>query len=162
MRKSILDGFIAQDSIKIAVETKLTEAFDPIQLENHLAVFRDEQHKLLILLSPSLGAISSSQLALVREGAMSRNIQVIHTSFENIVEKARNCLSEHDEEMLALVIDYESFCSDMDLLPRDEYTLFVLPCGQSFVANERFRLYYCPVTWSRRKAKYLGVSLPSG
>src|ERR1700738_1817959 len=88
--KSILDGFIAQDSIKIAVETKLTEAFDPTQLENHLAVFRDEQHKLLILLSPSLGEISSSQLALVREGAMSRNIQVIHTSFENIVEKARN------------------------------------------------------------------------
>ena len=45
-----MDGFIAQDSIKIAVETKLTDTFDPVQLENHLAIFRAEQHKLLILL----------------------------------------------------------------------------------------------------------------
>ena len=155
--KSIVDGFIAQDSIKIAVETKLTEAFDPAQLENHLAVFGAEQHKLLILLSPSLGEISASQLALVRKGAVSRNIQVVHTSFEDIVEKTRVCLSEHDEEMLALVADYESFCSDLDLLPRDQYTLFVPPCGQSFEANERLRLYYCPATWNRRKAKYLGI-----
>lgn len=155
--KSIVDGFIAQDSIKIAVETKLTEAFDPAQLENHLAVFGAEQHKLLILLSPSLGEISSSQLALVRAGAVSRNIQVVHTSFEDIVDKTRSCLSEHDEEMLALVTDYESFCSDLDLLPRDQYTLFVPPCGLSFEANERFCLYYCSASWSRRKAKYLGV-----
>ena len=74
-------------SIKIAVETKLTEAFDPAPLENHLAVFGAEQHKLLILLSPSLGEISSSQLDLVRERAISRNIQVVHTSFEDIVRK---------------------------------------------------------------------------
>jgi hypothetical protein len=155
--KSIVDGFISQDSIKIAVETKLTEAFDPAQLENHLAVFGAEQHKLLILLSPSLGQVSITQLGLVRKSAMSRNIQVVHTSFEDIVEKTRSCLSEHDEEMLGLVSDYESFCSDLGLLPRDEYTLFVPPCGQSFEANERFRLYYCPMTWSRRKAKYLGI-----
>jgi hypothetical protein len=155
--KSIVDGFIAQESIKIAVETKLTEAFGSAQLENHLAVFGAEQHKLLVLLSPSLSQFSQSQLGLVRQRAISRNIQVVHTSFDDIVEKIRSCLSEHDEEMLALVSDYESFCSDLDLLPRDEYTLFVPPCGQSFKANERFRLYYCPAAWSRRKAKYLGI-----
>ena len=109
-----MDGFVAQDSIKIAVETKLHEAFDSTQLENHLAVFGEEQHKLLILLSPSLGEISSSQLKSVRTKAVSRNIQVVHTSFEDIVQKTRSCLSEHDEEMLALVADYESFCSDSD------------------------------------------------
>jgi hypothetical protein len=155
--KSIVDGFIAQDSIKIAVETKLTEAFDPAQLENHLALFRDEQHKLLILLSPSLGDISKSQLDSVRKGALTKNVRVIHTSFEDIVEKTRSCLSEHEEEMLALVADFESFCSDMELLPRDEYTLFVPPCNNSIETNLRFRLYYCPATWSRRKAKYLGI-----
>jgi hypothetical protein len=155
--KSVVDGFIAQDSIKIVVETKLAEAFDPVQLENHLGAFREEQHKLLILLSPSLGQISGQQLALVRERAMPRNIQVVHTSFEEIVEKAKKCLSGHDEQMVALVNDYEAFCSDMNLLPRDEYTLFVPPCGQSFEENEEYRLYYCPATWTRRKAKYLGI-----
>ncbi|MCJ9728979.1 hypothetical protein [Bradyrhizobium sp. PRIMUS42] len=155
--KSVVDGFIAQDSVKIAVETKLAETFDAVQLTNHLAVFGAEQHKLLILLSPSLGAHSSQQLASIREHAAPRNIQVVHTSFEEIVEKARNCLSTHEEEMVALVNDYEAFCSYMDLLPRDKYTIFVPPCGQSFDENTAFRLYYCPVTWTRRNAKYLGI-----
>lgn len=155
--KSVLDGFIAQDSIKIAVETKLTDAFDLLQLQNHLAVFGTERHKLLVLLSPSAGAVSASQLASIRACAMPRNIQVMHTSFEEVVKRARNCLSEHDEEMLALVDDYESFCSDTGLLPRDEYTLFAPPCGWSSEENIEFRLYYCPTTRSLRKACYLGV-----
>lgn len=151
--KSVLDGCIAQDSIKIAVETKLIDEFDLAQLENHLAVFGAEQHKLLILLSPSSDAISDSQLAPIRTHAMTLNIQILETSFEAIVEKARSCLSEHDEEMLALVDDYESFCSDMELLPRDKYTIFVPPCSQSFQENVEFALYYCPATWTRRKAR---------
>lgn len=156
--KSVVDGFIAQDSIKIAVETKLPEAFDANQLERHLMVFKKEdQHKLLILLSPSKGAISKQQLAWIRERAAPNNILIIPASFEEIVTKARDCLSPHDEEMVALVDDYEAFCSDMDLMPRDEYTLFVPPCGQSFEDNLKFRLYYCPMAWSRRKARYLGV-----
>jgi hypothetical protein len=155
--KSVVDGFISQDSIKIAVETKLAETFDAIQLQNHLAVSGTEQHKLLILLSPLLGANSIQQLALIREQATPRNIQVVHTSFEEIVEKARNCLSTHDEEMVALVNDYEAFCSYMELLPRDKYTVFVPPCGQSFDENKAFRLYYFPVTWTRRNARYLGI-----
>jgi hypothetical protein len=120
-------------------------------------VFGTEQHKLLILLSPSLGTISGRHLALVRELGRPENIQVVHASFEDIVSKAKECLSSHDEEMLALVNDYEAFCSDMGLLPRDEYTLFVPPCGQSFEDNEEFWLYYCPATWSRRNARYLGI-----
>ncbi len=155
-RQSVLDGFIAQDSIKIAVETKL-DSFDLVQLENHLAVFGTEQHKLLLLLSPSREAISDSQLASIRAHATPRNIPVLHASFEDIVEKARRCLSEHDEEMRALVDDYESFCSQMGLLPRDKYTLFVPPCSQSFEENVEYALYYCPETWSRRKAEYLGI-----
>lgn len=71
--------------------------------------------------------------------------------------RARECLSPHDEEMAALVDDYESFCSDRDLLPTDRRTLFVPPCGQSSADNEEFLLYYYPATSYRRKAKYLGV-----
>lgn len=108
--KSVLDGYISQDSIKIAVETKLTDSFDLEQLENHLAVFGTEQRKLLILLSPALRA--DSLLESIRDKAKERNIQVLHTSFEDIVKKMASCLSEHDEEMKALLDDYESFCSD--------------------------------------------------
>jgi hypothetical protein len=121
-------------------------------------LFRTEQNKLLILLSPTLGETSTLQLvASVRAKALPLKIQVIHTSFEDIVKKCRDCLSEHDEEMLALVDDYESFCSGMGLLPRDQYTIFAPPARLSFPANLQFRLYYCPVERSIRKARYLGV-----
>jgi hypothetical protein len=75
--RSVVDGFIAQDSVKVAGETKLAETFSLEQLENHLAVFGEEQHKLLIMLSPSLGTISAQQLAAVRECAKPKNIQVV-------------------------------------------------------------------------------------
>jgi hypothetical protein len=51
---SVVDGFIAQDSIKIVIEKKLASGFNGDQLLRHLDVFQDERHKLLILLSPSL------------------------------------------------------------------------------------------------------------
>jgi hypothetical protein len=153
--KSVLDGFISQDSIKIAVETKLGGSFDSLQLENHMAVFKNEQHKLLIMLNPT--DVADSQISSIRKNALSKNIQVVHTSFEKIINNARKCLSEHDEEMRALVDDYESFCSEMELLPFDKYLVFVPPCGVSFGDNLEFKLYYCPTTWTRRKTRYLGV-----
>jgi hypothetical protein len=155
--KSVVDGFISQESIKIAVETKLFDHFSPPQLKNHLAIFGNEQHKLLILLNPSPSSVDERQFNLVRETAKKENIQVVHTSFEEIIDSARKCLSELDEEMRALVDDYESFCSSRRLLPRDKYTLFVPPCGESFYANQKYRLYYCPTSRSLRNAKYLGI-----
>ena len=154
---SVVDGYIAQDSLKITIETKLAQRFDFCQLERHLGVFANEGARLLILLSPARDAVSSEELANIRAKAALRKVSVIPAAFEDIVREALACLSEYDEEMLALVNDYASFCSDMDLLPRDAYALFVPPCGQSFEENEEFRLYYCPAMWSRRKASYLGI-----
>lgn len=155
--KSVVDGFIAQESVKIAVETKLGDGFDLVQLRSHLTAFRDEQHKLLVLLNPSGEAGSPALLKAIRDEAAARNVQILLTSFDEIITNAQDCLSEHDEEMLALVDDYQAFCSEMDLLPRDRYTVFVPPCGQSFDENIEYALYYCPASWTRRKAAYLGV-----
>jgi hypothetical protein len=157
--QSIVDGYIAQDSIKVAVETKLGDRFDLAQLRRHLGVFKGEQHQLLILLSVSERALTDEDLRTVREEAAthSKGIQILQTSFERICERVRKCLSEHDEEMIDLVGDYEAFCSEMDLLATDRWTMFVPPCGRSFEDNVAFRLYYCPDHWSRRKAAFLGV-----
>ena len=53
-RGSVVDGYIAQESFKIAVETKLTPQFSVEQLDRHLAIFSREDHRLLILLAPAL------------------------------------------------------------------------------------------------------------
>src|ERR1035437_3726134 len=78
--ESVIDGFIVQDSIKIAVETKRDPAFDVAQLEKHLEMFGSEQDKLLILLTPPLGAGEAQQLTnFVRDIATPRHVQVVHT-----------------------------------------------------------------------------------
>lgn len=155
--KSIIDGYLWQESIKIAVETKLGDEFDFEQLRNHLAMFQDEQHKFLILLNRSAGTRSAGELTSFRNLAKRDNIHVLHATFASIIRAAEHCLSPHDEEMIALVKDYELFCSGNDLLPTDEHTIFVPPCGDSVEDNINYRLYYCPLTRNFRKAKYLGI-----
>lgn len=155
--KSVVDGYIAQESLKIAVETKLGDGFGIDQLRNHLAIFGNEDHKLLIMLGRSITPVSRHQHEDLKRDAKTIGITIVLTTFEQVIDTVRTCLSEHDEEMIALVDDFEAFCSDLDLLPRDQYTMFVPPCGKSFEDNEEFQLYYCPVGWSRRSVAYLGV-----
>lgn len=155
--KSVLDGYLWQESIKIAVETKLGNDFDMDQLKNHLAVFKEERYKLLILLNPSIDSRPDSQLRLIQKIAAPFKIQVLHVTFADIVEAARKCLSDYDEEMLALVDDYESFCGKRELLPRDNYTIFAPLCGDSLEENIQYRLYYRHMTRHSRNAKFLGV-----
>jgi hypothetical protein len=154
---SVLDGYIAQDSVKIGVETKLTDSFDSAQILRHMKVFGEEKHKILILLTPSLNDSAQHALNAVRGACNERAIHLIATTFDSVVRKAKDCLSEHEEEMLSLVDDFEDFCSEMNLLPRDKSLMLVPPCGQSYNHNIRFLLYHCPAAWSRRKAAYVGI-----
>jgi hypothetical protein len=152
------DGFIAQESVKIVVETKRAEeAFSADQLRRHLDAFSNEDRRLLVLLSPAASTFSGDLLGEVQNEAKTRGVSVLPTTFEGIIEAARSTLPEHDEVMRALVDDFAAFCSSEELLPRDGYTMFVPPCSQSFAENVKFRLYYCPAAWNRRRTAYLGM-----
>lgn len=153
--KSVVDGYIKQESVRIAVETKLYDDFDVNQLKRHMNILSDAQHKLLVLLSPSAPSVTVGES--VRQLAQEAGIHIILTSFEDIISRAKLLVPEYDEEMTALVEDYEAFCSETEILPTDNYTMFVPPCGQSFDDNKEFSLYYCPVGYNRRKTAYLGV-----
>jgi hypothetical protein len=155
---SVVDGFVAQESIKIVVETKRSdESFHIDQLRHHLGAFTHEDYKLLVLLSPAAEHLSGDFLEPVRRDARARGVAVVLTSFERIIGAARASLSDHDEGMRALVEDFAVFCSEEGLLPRDRYLIFVPPCGQSFDDNVQYRLYYCPTTWSRRRTAWIGI-----
>jgi hypothetical protein len=155
--KTVADGFIAQESVKIVVETKQSEgAFYLGQLQGHLAAFGQEDHRLLVLLSPS-EAIEQGLLRQIREAARARGVTVLPTSFERIIGAALGTLADHEEEMRALVEDYAVFCSEEGLLPRDGYRMFVIPCGTSLEDNFAYRLYYCPADRTVRNARYLGI-----
>lgn len=145
---SVPDGFIIQHPLKITVETKLHEGFDELQLSRHVDATEPD---ILMLLSPQ-GEPDEKMVASLRD-----KTTIVRTSFREIIGAARRCLSKHDEDMNALVDDYEAFCSESNLLPRDHYTLFVASCGYTIEMNARLKLYYCPSSWNRRKSKYLGI-----
>lgn len=150
---SVPDGFIIQHPLKIIIETKMDEKFSESQLRRHLDTKSNQilSDLFLMLLSPQ-GEPDEKVVASLRDKAT-----IVITSFRDIIDAARRCLSEHDEDMNALVDDYEAFCSETELLPRDDYTLFVASCGYTIEMNARLKLYYCPSSWNRRKSKYLGI-----
>ena len=153
---SVPDGYLAQDSIKIVIETKLGQ-FGLAQLENHLQAFREEQYKFLVLLGPTCDAIAAPEHAALRKEAKSRAVEVVVATFEQIVRSANDCLSPWEEEMRALVEDYESYCSGENLLPRDKFTVLVGSCTHSLAENLEFKLYYAPSATIFRKTRYLGI-----
>lgn len=154
---SVIDGFISQRGLYLAIETKLGDTFGLTQLKRHLNIFKDgRDQQFLLLLSKSGSPLSSDQFSSLTE-SLPRGVEILQTSFETLIRCAKECLSEYDEEMLALVADFEAFCSSSKLLSTDQFTMFVPPCGRSYKENIRYKLYYCPSSWSRRKAKYLGI-----
>ena len=149
---SVPDGFIVQHPLKIVVETKMHEGFSGSQLRRHLNTNQEHPDLVLMLLSPQ-GEPDEKLVTSLRDD----KAKIVITSFRDIIGAARRCLSEHDEDMNALVDDYEAFCSESDLLPRDDYTLFIPPCGESYEVNARLKLYWCPDHRNIRKSKYLGI-----
>ncbi len=149
---SVADGFVTQESIKVVIESKLDgNAFNRDQLLRHLSAFDQScgsGGQLLVLLSPNdPDDVDTAGF----------EVPVLRTTFQQILTAARNCLSEHDEEMIAVIEDFEQFCSDEELLPRDRFTMFTPPCGRSFESNLKHSLYYCPAERRVRKATFLGI-----
>lgn len=154
---SELDGYLSQRNFYLAVETKLGETFGIGQLKRHLSIFqegRDQQY--LLLLRKSDTPLNSTQRSSL-DYALPKGVAILQTLFETLIRYAKECLSEFDEEMAALVLDFEAFCSSENLLSNDKYTMFLPPCGCSFAENIKYKLYYCPSSWGRREAKYLGI-----
>ena len=151
MGDGVADGFITQESIKIVIESKLNgNAFHRGQLLGFLSGFdhsRGSGGQLLMLLSPDDPDVDTTDFP----------VPVIRTTFQQILTAARTCLSEHDEEMIAVVDDFEQFCRHEELLPSDRFTLFVPPCGRSIEYNRKYRLYFCPEGRFVRKAAFLGI-----
>lgn len=154
---SVVDGYVSQRGLHLAVETKLGENFSLGQLKRHMKIFREgRDQQFLLLLGTTENPLSELQKREM-ELALPKGVTMLCTSFEALIRLGKECLSDFDEEMHALFTDFESFCSGEKLLSTDQHTLFVPPCGISYEENLSCQLYYCPATWGRRKARYLGI-----
>ena len=149
---SIPDGVFMQESVKVIVETKTGTSFDFDQIKRHLDGLKKVEHGLLILLSPTVEQIPND----VERKADDKPL--LPTTFANVIKCAQDCLADHDEEMKSVVDDFEAFCSEEGLLPRDDFMMMMVPCGRSIDVSLSNHLYYCPTYYTHRQnARYLGI-----
>jgi len=152
---SVPDGVIEQKSFKILIETKRGKNFREDQLKNHMNGFKDEEYKILLVITTSENLTKKKRKLI--ESAGKRDIQLVFTTFNSIISAAREIFDEYEYEMKELIRDYEEFCYDSDLLPRDEYRMIAFPCGKSYDENIDYKLYYEPASRSFRDHKYIGI-----
>lgn len=153
--KSVVDGWIEQKPLKIAIETKLGSGFWMDQLARHTSVLRDCPHnRLLLLLNPS--RLISPSIEEVRR-QIRGNATVLHVTFTDIVGAANECFKDHGVSIRAEITEFERFCDETGLLPIDEFRMFAPPCKASYRENMTFHLYYNSADTFFRGARYLGV-----
>lgn len=159
--KSVPDGIITQHSFKIAIETKLGNNFGTSQLLNHLDCFKDEEVKILIALSSR--PIDLSNLQELKERikihnvTSQTNISFVALTFNDIIKAFREQVNDYDVDLLEIIEDFNMFCDESRLLPKDNPRLLVVPCGDSIKDNFRFRIYYDPITRKHTRATHLGI-----
>lgn len=152
--KSIVDGWIEQKPLKIAVETKLGSGFSMEQLAGHTEALADSLgNRLLLLLNPT--PLINPSVKDVRRQI--RGATVLHVTFVDIVSAANECFADHGISVKSEIAEFERFCDDIGLLPTDEFRMFAPPCRASFEENMNYRLYYNSADTFFRGSRYLGV-----
>jgi hypothetical protein len=161
---SVPDGLLEQRSFKIIIETKLHSKPEIRQLARHMEGFGAEERQLLLLLTPEqLGYETLNELqTAVRNQNEQRGLRIeaSSTTFRQAIQSYRDTLAAHDFKMRELLEDYEDFCATFDkgeLLPRGDYTMRAVPCGNTWDDNLSFGVYYEPVNRSPRAHRYLGI-----
>lgn len=154
--RGIPDGALVQESFRLLLETKLNKGFTAAQLERHLASFRDEKAKVLLLLSPE--SLSDREVGgLVREVAVEKGIHVLSRTFEDLITSVRTALGERDYDMLDMLADYEKFCGYEGILPEAKYWMRAITAGDTIEQNRKYRIYYDLSSRGYSEHAYLGL-----
>lgn len=148
---SVVDGEIFQGSFRIVVETKRDGSkFGTTQLHAHLAAFKKETIRILLLLAPT-------QWNGKVPGAQEAGVLVASCTFADLIAACDEAGLREDFAMREIIEDYENFCSESGLLPNDEARMLVVPVGTTLQENLDLSLYYAPNDRFHQKHKYLGL-----
>ena len=160
--KSRVDGVISQESFKILIETKRGNNFNINQTKRHLSGFDNEDKKILLLIgSEPLEELRFKELrkkTIVDYNKNNKiNIDLINTTFEELIEKFKEVIEEFDKDMQELIEDYEILCENENIMNNKKTRMRVVPCGSTIDLNIKYDLYYMPADRGYRSHKYLGI-----
>lgn len=155
---SVPDGAITQESFKIVIETKLYGQENIDQVIKHTNSFGEEKNKFLMLIN--VHKIPTDYKKKIRDKLNEKvtGIELIDTTFEDIITSFRLVIADYDTEMNMIIDDYEDYCNSENLISIEDRLMRVLPVGNTLEHNFKYKLYYAPTSRSyNRRHKYLGL-----
>ena len=160
---SVPDAIISQPSIKLVVETKLSDWFKEDQLIRHLNKFGDENYTVLITLSPCLMELNKKEMIdkKIKEYNEKNKMHIIHvdTTFEALAQGVQDVLTERDYEMKDLLNDYLDYCRSDNLI-QVSYAwkkMRMQLAGTTFDFNVTENVYYDNINRSFSEHDYLAL-----
>jgi len=146
---SVPDALIAQEQMRIFIETKRGGALDADQIRRHLSTICRHASGAMggkgsILLGLTKEPIAESDRKVLAADAAILGVKFAAVTFSQIVEALKVECAEFEVDLRSIVDDYAAYLSEEGLLEEGNRWLVVFPCGISLTENERFGLYYEP------------------
>lgn len=157
---SVPDGYISQEPLHIAIETKVDAGVDAGQLTRHLQSLKQgTPGNYLLLLTvnePAAGALDPVVQAARRLG-----VTFTAFTFEKVCESLKSSVHPYEAHLAAIVQDFLLYCSDMQLLPDRRLWMRIVPCGQTLDLNAKWGVYYQPTDRVQRPSVHWGLCAQS-
>lgn len=152
---SIPDAYIMQQGFKIVVEAKIDTAVSDSQIYNHAKCLSGDAGKFILLITKI--KTSREQEQRIRDKLASNNISFASITYKDLCEKVKKLFNDYEEEILHIVEDYELYCSEVNLIDQSEHMMRIVPCGDSYILNQKYAIYYTPKDRGYSKHTYLGI-----
>jgi hypothetical protein len=160
-KDSIPDGFIEQTSLRIVIETKLSNQFNPTQLKNHLKAFNNEEQQFLLCIGTSLPEANLNKEIIEYVSnfnkSNNKNIKLVFTTFKNIISQFSKSINDFDLELKALIEDFQDFCISENLISKDNLIMRMPLSGKSFEVNLKSSLYFDPAERGYSQHSFIGL-----
>lgn len=160
-KSSIPDAIIHQPSIKLVIETKLYGQENLEQLRSHCQDFKNEDLQILLLINREkvLSAYKQDVIRLINgiNDTYGQKISFASITFTDICKSFHEVLTPFDQEMLAVIHDYEDFCREEKLIDNADTKMRAVPVGDTLEQNLTYHLFYAPTNRGYQNHKYMGL-----
>lgn len=158
--RSVLDAVVRQSPFEVSFEAKRGGTLDEDQILRHLkgiaaAAGAREGARFLVGLTKT--RLPQPVRAKFEALGVDHGVRFVNLTFERVAEAVKAAIRPHETDLLEIAEDFESFLGEADLLPVEERSLNVVPCGTSWNENLAFRLYYEPPSRPVKRGRYLGL-----
>ncbi|MDE0157988.1 MAG: hypothetical protein OXI88_18025 [Gammaproteobacteria bacterium] len=151
---AVPDGQVIQRSFKVLIEAKVDTSPDIEQLIRHSETFskKDEHNILLLLTKEPLEDHKKSEIK-----SRIPEIKFNSITYKDICEVSKTLFEKHEEEMHALVDDYEEYCNDTGLFDQSKQLMRIVPCGYTLEINKKYGIYFNPSDRGYTKHRFVGI-----